>query len=143
MIFYTHELTNEKLSAIANLPDDDTVTFDGIKKSVYELWDDRLSNRKNIILFPVGGYVGRFGYCDWNEIMDMVFEGAKLGWHTMFHHEPHYEYLKDIDCPYETNLFALPYGRFTETYLKRANELYQFVYGTNVEGENILTRKEL
>lgn len=144
MIYYTHELTKEKLSTIANLPESDTVTFDGVHKSVYELWNDILRDRL-VILFPVGDWVGKFGFCDWNEIMDMVYRGATLGWHSREHREPFMNNWDDALPPLGLKIdhFALPYGRFKEPYLEGAKKRFKYIYGTNVPHKDILLREEL
>lgn len=142
-MIYHHEIKNKE-EAIKLATCGEPISFDGVDKSVYKYWRYFI-RRNDVYLFIIGDWVGKFGFCNWNEIMEMSYIGAILGYHSHTHAEP-----KDVDdihseicSPINTEHFALPYGRFTEEYLQEVKKYYKYIYGTNLPGEDIILRKEL
>lgn len=105
------------------------ISFDGI---YYNVWLNRERLRPKLsgaILFVMGDYVGKDnafdrampleGYCDWNEIMDLVLNyGCLLGWHTKSHRNlldlSDEEVMKEVMPPIPMAHFAYPYGSVDE-----------------------------
>lgn len=99
------------------------LTFDGVYRNVYDNKD--LLKDKKVILFIMGDYVGKDNsfdkkmpleyICDWNEIMELVYDGAELGWHTWSHRDlrklSDQELIKEVLPPFPMKYFAYPYGR--------------------------------
>ena len=151
-MIYHHAIKNYE-EALKLATCGEPISFDGVHKSVYEYYYLFIEKGCEVYLFPVGDWVGKFCYCDWNDIMDMVYRGAILGWHTWKHKDPknnigEFDIVEDIWCPYQTEHFALPYGRFNDKYLywlnnKKDDYYFKYIYGTNLEGNNIILRKEL
>lgn len=114
--------TKEQISKV------DYLTFDGIYKNV---WENReILKGKQFILFITGAYIGKDNVfdrgkmpfeemCNWNQIMDLVMMGGKLGWHTWTH--PNLTRIRDenilrkeITPPFPMDYFAYPYGKFSQ-----------------------------
>ena len=142
-MIYHHEIKNkEEAIKLANCGEH--ISFDGVYKSVYKYYYLFIEKNCVVTLFPVGDWVGKFDYCDWNELMEMVYNGAILGWHSNKHREPNDTVgMSEIVAPYKTEHFALPYGRYSKEYLNIAKHYYKYIYGTNVEGDKIILRHEL
>lgn len=148
-MIYHHRIESGDLTRL--LAAKEPISFDGVHKSVYENFGELRAKGKIIWLFVVGDWVGRFGYCDWNQIMEMVDRGAELGWHSRTHREPKSleldsDIYQEVYNPYGIKYFALPFGRFTLEYLKAARECYpeqDSIFGTNVSGEGITLRKTI
>lgn len=102
----------------------DRLSFDGIYRNV---WENRhILEDRDVLLFVTGAYVGKNNYfdvgmpiemfADWNEIMDLVYSGAKLGWHTWTHKDlttlDDYELEKEVTPPFPMESFAYPHGKF-------------------------------
>lgn len=117
-------------SEVAALPKDVLITFDGIYRNVWEN-RDLLINR-NIILFITGAYIGTGNhfdmpawivakrqwhyekFCDWNQIMELVDMGCKLGWHSQTHRnltliKNDVELAWEVKAPFLMEFFAYPY----------------------------------
>lgn len=89
-------------------------------------------------------------YCDWNQIMDLVNLGAKLGWHTWSHRDltklSKDEILKEITPPFPMQELAYPYGKFNELVIECAKEVGFKKAWSVTEGDNSdyqLTREYL
>lgn len=117
-----HSFLTTDPDSIANHID---VSFDGVYRSIYEN-RDLLKDKFNVMLFVIGNHVGGTNafdnpkvlekFCNWNEIMEMVYKGAKLGWHTWSHRDltkcSYAELIKEITPPFPMDYFAYPYGKF-------------------------------
>ena len=102
---------------------DGVLTFDGIYRNVYT--NKEILKDRKVILFIMGDYVGKDNsfdtkmpleyICDWNEIMELVDNGAELGWHTRSHRDlrklSDKELIKEVMPPFPMKYFAYPYGR--------------------------------
>ncbi len=115
----------------------DCLTFDGVYKNVWENRD--ILKGKKFILFVTGAYMGKGNsydkgkmpyekLCDWNEIMDLVKMGGKLGWHTWTH--PNLTRVRDkerlrkeIMPPFPMDYFAYPYGKFSQKAVEIVKEV--------------------
>ena len=104
---------------------DGVLTFDGIYRNILEN-EDLLANRKSIF-FIMGNFVGKDNkfdtgmplehYCNWDELEYLKSKyDIEFGWHTWSHRDltklDKNEIIKECTCPFETDLFAYPYGRF-------------------------------
>ena len=128
------------------------IGFDGIYKNVYENRDVLVG--KSGILFVMGDFVGkdnRFDlphvpiieqYCNWNEIYELVSNyDFKLGWHTWSHPDlttlSKTEIMRELKSPFETDLFAYPYGRFNEFVIECVKEAgYKYAYSVTQGSRN-------
>lgn len=120
-----------------------TLTFDGIYKNVWKNRD--LLKGREVILFIMGDYVGgdnRFDsgmpyeeYCTWDEIMDLVMQGAKIGWHTKTHRDltnlDEIEIEEEVKPPFPMDYFAYPYGRYDERVIKIVQKYYKKGYSVD------------
>lgn len=106
------------------------LTFDGVYKNVWYNAELIEMDKREVILFVMGDYVGkdnRFDvgmpheeYCDWNQIIELVTDyGAELGWHTWSHPDlttlSEDEIRREVTPPFPMNYFAYPYGRYNDT----------------------------
>lgn len=111
------------------------IGFDGIYYNVYE--NRELLKEKDVTLFVMGDYVGKDNsfddgaplpekYCDWNEIMELVKDGAKLGWHTWSHPDlttlTYEEIVKEVTPPFPMEYFAYPYGRYSDAIIQAVKD---------------------
>lgn len=103
------------------------LTFDGIYRNVL-VNEDLLSNRKSIF-FIMGDYIGKDNsfdkgmpyekYCSWEELIYLKNKyDIEFGWHTWTHRDlttlNDEEIIRECTAPFETKLFAYPYGKFNE-----------------------------
>ncbi len=138
MIYLLHNI-GEPINSNYNSPEQISasrgeLTFDGIYKNVYE--HRHILKDRDVTLFVMGNYVGKDNsfdkpmplekYCDWNEIMELVNIGCKLGWHTWSHPDlttlSYEEVLKEVTPPFPMESFAYPYGKFNDTVIKAVKE---------------------
>lgn len=129
MTFLLHNIGELKHNSNYNRPEEvknaeGLLTFDGVYRNVYE--NRNLLEGKEVILFVMGNYVGKDNsfdagqplekLCDWNEIMELVYRGTKLGWHSWSHRDlttlSNDELLLEVTPPFPMDYFAYPYGKF-------------------------------
>lgn len=125
------------------------LTFDGVYRNVYN--NKELLKHRDVILFVMGNYVGKDNsfdtkmplekICDWNEIMEMVDQGAELGWHTRSHRDlrklSDEELIREVTPPFPMKYFAYPYGRVdkrVEEAVKKAG--YEYAYCAGKYGDD-------
>jgi hypothetical protein len=126
----------------------DQLTFDGVYKNVWENRD--ILKGKDITLFIMGNYIGGDNsfdismplenYCDWNEIRDLVKDGAKIGWHTWNHIDlrtlSEEEIRNECTPPFPMDSIAYPYGEFDERVIRICKEIgFKRGYSVN-QGDN-------
>lgn len=112
------------------------LSFDGIYHNVWENRD--ILKGKDVLLFVCGNYVGAYNsfdrhndvyperFADWNEIMSLVCQGAKLGWHTWSHTDlrklSDEELKREVTPPFPMDTFAYPYGYFDQRVIKAVKD---------------------
>jgi hypothetical protein len=115
----------------------DKIRCDGIYKSVWEYRD--LLKGRDVILCIVGNLVGKDNtfdlanvpkleyFCDWNQIMELVNQGAKLGWHTWNHKNlttlSDDEIIKEITPPFPMDYLACPYEQINQRIIDLAKSI--------------------
>jgi peptidoglycan-N-acetylmuramic acid deacetylase len=149
-VFLLHNV-GPKLNSNYNTPDEvllckGPISFDGIYRNVWVHREILKPKLDGAILFVMGDYVGKDNsfdkgqyleaYCDWKEIMDLVFDyGCLLGWHTWSHPDLRQlsedEIRKELTPPMPMKHVAYPYGQFDERVLRIAKEC-GFVNGWSV-----------
>ena len=99
------------------------LSFDGIYLSVWENRD--ILKGRDVTLFVMGDHVGGDNFfdagepfsrfCDWNRIMELVKDGAKLGWHTWSHRDlttlSDEDVRKELTPPFPMTRVAYPHGK--------------------------------
>lgn len=113
------------------------IRCDGVYQTV---WENRnLLKDKEVILYVVGNLVGKDNefdlenvpklekFCDWNQIMDLVYQGAKLGWHTWSHNSliglTDEEIIKEITPPFPMEHLACPYEQIDDRIINLAKKV--------------------
>jgi len=146
MTVLLHRIGNEKHSSNFNtreeilaVPREETLTFDGVYKSVFDN-RDILTDRK-VILFIIGDAIGGSStlypqpgpdepFCTWEEIGE--FGDAELGWHSKTHRDltliPEEELEDEIKPPFPMQHFAYPYGKFNEKVLEVVKKYYKYAW---------------
>lgn len=133
------------IDEILAAPKDEIITFDGVYKSVWE-HREQLKDRQ-LILFVMGDYIGRDNNFDegrhhWEELctLDQLQEiGGELAWHTWSH--PDLTTLDDVEleyeltAPFQTDLFAYPYGRFDARVIEAVKKRFKKAFAVEV-GDN-------
>lgn len=122
----------------------DEIGFDGIYLNVYEN-QEILLNKKGIF-FVMGNYIGKDNsfdlqyvpklekYCTMEQIDEMVSKyNFFKGWHTWSHPDltklNYRQIMDEIKCPFDTDYFAYPYGKFNELVIDCVKEYgYKFAY---------------
>lgn len=140
---------------------DSVVTFDGIYRNVWENRDvirTLLDNNNKVILFVSTGFVGGNNMFDimpyeqfatWDQIMELVMMGCKLGHHTITHRDltklNDDELEKEIKPPFNMDYFAYPYGYFNDRVINVVKKYYKeaFVVFTGDDSPYQITRKML
>lgn len=129
----------EKRNSNYNTPDEimanNNLAFDGVYLNV---WEHReILRNKNVTLFVMGDFVGKDNtfdypshyekYCDWNQIMDLVNQGAKLGWHTWTHRDltkmERCDIIREITPPFPMEELSYPHGLFNDLVIECAKEV--------------------
>lgn len=142
------EKVNSNYNTIEEVSSHDNLTFDGIYLNVWEHRAHLVD--KNVTLFVMGNFVGKDNsfdvgmpyekYCDWNQIMDLVNLGAKLGWHTWSHTDltklSKDEILKEITPPFPMDELAYPHGKFNDLVIQCAKEVGFKKAWSVTEGDN-------
>lgn len=120
-----------------------TLTFDGVYQNVWENRD--ILKGREVILFIMGGYIGLDNtfdegmpferYCDWDQIMDLVNQGAKLGWHTRTHKDlttlDEIEIEEEVKPPFQMEHFAYPYGRYDQRVINIVKKYFKKGYAVD------------
>lgn len=125
------------------------LTFDGIYRNVLEN-EDLLKDRKSIF-FIMGDYIGKDNsfdvgmplerYCSWDELTYLKSKyDIEFGWHTWSHRDltklSDEEVIKECKAPFETDLFAYPYGRFNNRTIEILKSLgYKKAFSV-IKGDN-------
>lgn len=128
------------------------ILFDGIYRNVYENRDVLIG--KSGILFVMGDYVGKDNvfdlpnvpllekYCSWTELYELTSNfDFKLGWHTWSHPDltklNKHQIMRELKAPFETELFAYPYGRFNDLVIECVKEAgYKYAYSVTQGSRN-------
>lgn len=97
---------------------DGVVTFDGVYTSVF---DNRLAlAAKSPILFISGNQIGREGFCNKEQLLELASLGFKLGWHGWSHDKltgmTDQQTITELRKPdwINTGLYAYPHGEFDD-----------------------------
>lgn len=120
-----------------------TLTFDGVYQNVWENRD--LLKGREVILFIMGNYIGMDNtfdegmpyerYCDWDQIMELVNQGAQLGWHSRTHRDlttlDEEELIDEIRPPFRMDYFAYPYGRYNQQVVDVVRKYYKKAYSVD------------
>ncbi len=127
------------------------LSFDGVYENV---WYNRdLLKGREVTLFIMGNYIGMDNtfdagmpferYCDWDQIMDLVKQGAKLGWHTKTHRDlttlDEIEIEDEVKPPFPMEYFAYPYGRYNQTVVDIVKKYYKKAYSVDETNNNEYT----
>lgn len=123
------------------------LSFDGVYENV---WYNRdLLKGREVTLFIMGNYIGMDNtfdagmpferYCDWDQIMDLVKQGAKLGWHTKTHRDlttlDEIEIEDEVKPPFPMEYFAYPYARYDDRVVSIVKKYYKYAYGVNTDNK--------
>ena len=129
------------------------LTFDGVYRNVLEN-EDLLRDRK-VIFFIMGDYIGKDNsfdtgmpfekYCNWYELEYLRGKyDIEFGWHTWSHPDlttlSDEQIYKECKSPFETDLFAYPYGRFDARVINILKEMgyrkaFSVLRGNNTDFE--------
>lgn len=136
------------------LASDEHLSFDGVYENVYTNRD--LLAGRDVLLFVIGDYIGKDNifdvgmpyekFCDWNQIIDLLYGGARIGWHTWNHKDltkmtlEEARYQMTPIFPMED--FAYPGGHFNEDLMRLAEELgYKRAWSATQGNDNPLSLK--
>lgn len=133
----------------------DILTFDGVYQNVLE--NHNVWERKDVIFFVVGNYVGKDNtfdlpnvpklekYAHWfdlgywkgaHENYEMPEGDIEIGWHTWSHPDlttlTKEEIMKEITPPFPMKSFAMPYGRYNDLVIECIKEAgYERAFSVN------------
>jgi len=96
---------------------DGKVTFDGVYESVF---NHRMALKDlSPILFITGNQIGREGYCNKEQLLELRRLDFTLGWHGWSHRKltdlPTEEIRAELQCPdWVSPVYAYPHGDFND-----------------------------
>lgn len=114
------------------------ITFDGIYTSVFE-HRHKLRDR-NVILFVSGDQIGREGYCNKEQLLELQKHGHILAWHGWSHRRvtdlSRDELLADLTKPdWVEPIYAYPHGEYNNEAIGVLTQLgYNKAYST-IQGD--------
>lgn len=113
---------------------DGQVTFDGVYESVF---DHRLElTRTKPILFITGSQIGREGYCNKEQLLELKRLGFTLAWHGWSHNRltelADNQVIMELRQPdWIRSIYAYPHGDFDERITGLVNKMnFQEAYST-------------
>lgn len=115
------------------------ITFDGVYESVF---DNRLALKdRRPLLFISGNQVGREGYCNKEQLLELEYLGFVLGWHGWSHDKltelTYIQILSELHKPdwINSGFYAYPHGDFNDLALEAIKTMgYKEAYSTT-QGE--------
>lgn len=119
------------------------ITFDGVYTSVFD--HRHLLAPKLPILFISGDQIGREGFCNTEQLLELKKLGFILGWHGWSHRKvtelSRTELWTELSKPTWVNdVYAYPHGDFDEQAMNMLKELgYKKAYSTTQGDENVFS----
>ena len=119
------------------------ITFDGVYTSVFD--HRHLLARKMPILFVTGNQIGRDGFCNREQLLELTRLGFVLGWHGWSHDKltelSEDRILAELHKPdWISNIYAYPHGEFNDTAKKWLKQLgYTKAYSTTQGDSDVLS----